>query len=167
MAESSPIPTPLLHDSPPRVRSPDRQQILSAMPVDGLLDTDHQARIVWDFCRGLDLSILYDQIRSREGGPGRAALDPRLGVALWLYATLEGVGSARAVDVLCIEHNAFRWLCGGVTVNYHTLADFRTDHLAFLDRMLTHSVAVLREQNLGQCRSSLVPSTPNTCGVSG
>ena len=148
MAESSPMPTPLLHDSPPRVRSPDRQQILSAMSVDGLLDTEHQARIVWEFCRGLDLSSLYNQIRSREGGPGRAALDPRLGVALWLYATLEGVGSARALDTLCIEHNAFRWLCGGVTVNYHTLADFRTDHLGFLDRMLTHSVAVLREQDL-------------------
>jgi hypothetical protein len=69
-------------------------------------------------------------------------------LALWLYATLEGVGSARALDWLCCHHNAFRWLAGGVSVNYHSLADFRTAHLEFLDALLTHSVAVLREQDL-------------------
>jgi transposase len=118
------------------------------MPLDGLLDDDHQARLVWDFCLGLDLSPLYDRIRARVGGPGRAPLDPRLGVALWLYATLEGVGSARRLDYLCTHHNAFRWLCGGVSVNYHTLADFRVDHVDFLDQLLTHSVAVLRQEDL-------------------
>ena len=46
---------------------------------------------------GLDLADFYDRIGSREGGPGRAAIDPRLCIALWLYATLEGVGSARAL----------------------------------------------------------------------
>src|SRR5215218_3897430 len=133
---------------PPRLRSADRQQLIPAMPLEQLLDTDHQARLVWDFCLGLDLGRLYDGIRSRVGGPGRPALDPRLGVALWLYATLEGVGSARALDYLCAHHNAFRWLCGGVSVDYHTLADFRVAHPELLDRLPTHSVAVLREQDL-------------------
>jgi transposase len=118
------------------------------MPLEDLLDTDHQARVVWDFCRRLDLSPLYDLIRARVGGPGRAPMDPRLGVALWLYATLEGVGSARRLDYLCTHHNAFRWLTGGVSVNYHTLADFRVAHVDFLDKLLTHSVAVLRAQDL-------------------
>ena len=118
------------------------------MALEDLLDTDHQARLVWDFCTGLDLQPLYESIRSREGGPGRAAIDPRLCVALWLYATLEGVGSARALAWLCSHHHAFRWLCGGVSVNHHTLSDFRVDHVDFLDRLLTHSVAVLREQDL-------------------
>jgi transposase len=127
---------------------PDRQQVLAAMPLDGLLDTDHQARVVWDFCTGLDLTLLYDRIRSRHGGRGRAAIDPRLCVALWLYATLEGVGSARALARLCAEHNAFRWLTGGVSVNHHTLSDFRVDHVELLDGLLTHSVAALREQDL-------------------
>jgi transposase len=127
---------------------PDRQQVVAAMPLDGLLDTDHQARVVWDFCCGLDLTLLYDRIRSRHGGRGRAAIDPRLCVALWLYATLEGVGSARALARLCAEHNAFRWLTGGVSVNHHTLSDFRVDHVELLDGLLTHSVAVLREQDL-------------------
>src|ERR1700692_359787 len=133
---------------PPRLRSPDRQVILPPMPLENLLDSDHQARVVWHFCLGLDLSTLYEQIRSRVGGPGRAPIDPRLCVALWLYATLEGIGSARALDWLCENHNAFRWLTGGVSVNYHTLSDFRVAHLDFLDSVLTHYVAVLREQDL-------------------
>jgi transposase len=133
---------------PPRLRLADRQQVIPAMPLDDLLETDHQARVVWDFCRGLDLSDFYDRIRSREGGPGRAAIDPRLCIALWLYATLEGVGSARALAWLCENHNAFRWIVGGVSVNHHTLSDFRVDHVEFLDQLLTHSVAVLREQGL-------------------
>src|SRR3954462_4962382 len=132
----------------PRLRSADRQQIIPAMPLEDLLDTDHQARLVWDFCLGLDLTALYDQVRSRVGGPGHPAIDPRICVAVWLYATLEGVGSARALAWLCQNHNAFRWLVGGVSVNHHTLSDFRVGQVGFLDDLLTHSVAVLREQDL-------------------
>jgi hypothetical protein len=69
---------------PPRLRQPGRQQVIPALALDDLLDTDHQARLVWDFCRGLDLDSLAESIRSRQGGPGRAAIDPRLCVALWL-----------------------------------------------------------------------------------
>jgi transposase len=118
------------------------------MPLEDLLDTDHQARLVWDYCLRLDLAPLYDAVRSRVGGPGHPAIDPRICVALWLYATLEGVGSARALAWLCSNHNAFRWLAGSVSVNHHTLSDFRTGRLDFLDALLTRSVAVLREQDL-------------------
>ena len=132
----------------PRLRTADRQRIIPAMPLENLLEADHQARLVWGFCQGLDLAPLYDSVRSRVGGPGHPAIDPRLCVALWLYATLEGVGSARALAWLCENHNAFRWLCGGVCVNHHTLSDFRVGHVDVLDDLLTHSVAVLREQDL-------------------
>jgi transposase len=118
------------------------------MPLDELLTPEHHGRTVWQFVQGLDLTPLLDTIRSVEGGPGRPAIDPRILVALWLFATVEGIGSARAVDGLCVQHHGFRWLCGGVSVNYHTLADFRVDHVAFLDDMLTQSVATLMEQNL-------------------
>jgi transposase len=133
---------------PPRLRTADRQRLIPAMPLEDLLDSDHPARLVWDFCLGLDLACLYDSIGSRVGGPGHPAIDPRVCTALWLYATLEGVGSARALAWLCSNHNAFRWLTGGVSVNHHTLSDFRVGNLEFLDGLLTHSVAVLREQDL-------------------
>jgi len=95
------------------------------MPLEALLDSDHQARLVWDFCSGLDLAPLYDRIRSRVGGPGHPAIDPRVCIALWLYATPKAPGTARALAWLCCHHNAFRGLAGSVSVNDHTLADFR------------------------------------------
>ncbi|MBI1733555.1 MAG: hypothetical protein HYR51_00130 [Candidatus Rokubacteria bacterium] len=69
-------------------------------------------------------------------------------MALWLYATVEGVGSARAVARPCEEHDAYRWLCGGVSVNYHTLADFRVQPVEYLDGLLTTSVATLMAEGL-------------------
>jgi transposase len=118
------------------------------MPLEDLLTPDHHARTVWRFVQGLDLTSLLDGIRAVEGRPGRPATDPQILVTLWLFATIEGVGSARALDWLCSNHHGFRWICGGVSVNYHTLSDFRVEHVALLDDMLTHSVAVLMEQDL-------------------
>jgi transposase len=119
-------------------------------PVDleGLLPEDHRARIVWAYVEGLDLTPLYQPIQAVEGEAGRPATDPKILLALWLYATLEGIGSARALDRLCREHIAYQWLCGGVPMNYHTLADFRTAHVAFLDTLLTRSVATLLAEGL-------------------
>jgi transposase len=111
--------------------------------LDGLLPSDHRARLVWQFTGDLDLEPFYAAIRSREGHPGRPPADPRVLLALWLYATLEGVGSARELDRLVERDVAYRWLAGGVAVNYHGLADFRLDWSAQLDRLLTQSVTSL------------------------
>src|SRR4051795_8767512 len=135
-------------DARPRLHSPDRQQLLSAMIIDQLLEADHPARAVWSYVEGLDLTFLYDRIRARGSVAGRPPIDPRLLVALWLYATLSGFSSARELADLCIHHDAFRWLAGGVSVNYHTLADFHTDHLEFLGGLLEQSVERLRRQGL-------------------
>src|SRR3954464_13168 len=134
--------------APPRLSVPDRQQLLSAMTIDELLEADHPARAVWSYVEELDLVPLYDRIRARGSVAGRPAIDPRLLVALWLYATLSGFSSARELADLCLRHDAFRWLAGGVSVNYHTLADFRTDHPEFLEELLTQSVEVLRRRGL-------------------
>ncbi len=134
--------------TPPRLRVPDRQQLLSPKTIDELLEAGHPARAVWSYVEGLDLTAWYDRIRARGHVAGRPAIDPRLLVALWLYATLCGYSSAREIANLCIHHDAFRWLCGGISVNYHTLADFRTDHSDFLDSLLKQSVEVLRQQGL-------------------
>ena len=135
--------------SDPRVFWPDRSQLYWDMvDLDSQLPEDHFARVVWVFVEGLDLGELYSAIRSRVGTPGRPATDPRVLLAVWLYATAESIGSARAVERLCAEHAAYRWLCGGVPVNYHGLSDFRSDHGALLDRVLTQSVASLAAEGL-------------------
>ena len=116
--------------------------------LEQLLPPDHPVRDIWQFVETLDLSALLAQIRSVPGQAGAPAIDPRILVALWLWATTEGVGSARALDELCQHHLAYRWLCGGVPVSYHTLSDFRTDHGGVLDQLLTQTVAVLLHEGL-------------------
>jgi transposase len=130
--------------SAPRLIRPNRQQLeLRPADLEGLLPADHRARLVWQFVESLDLRAFYARVLAVEGHAGRPAIDPAILLALWLYATLQGVGSARALARLCEEHDAYRWLCGGVSVNYHTLADFRVEPAAELDEVLTSSVAAL------------------------
>ena len=133
----------------PRLRTANRQQIVfRAASLDELIPLDHPARMVWDYVEGLDLSPLYDCIKAVERGPGRAPIDPKILMALWLYATTEGIGSARQLDELCRNHDAFRWIAGDVSTNYHTLSDFRTAHVELLDKLLTDNVAVLIAEGL-------------------
>jgi transposase len=132
-----------------RVMRPDRSQTRwDYIDLEGLLASDHRARIVWSFVERLDLSPLYDPIKSREGESGRPAADPAVLLALWLYATVEGVGSARELDRLVERDVAYRWIAGGVPVNYHGLADFRVGHVGVLDRLLTESVTALIKEGL-------------------
>ncbi len=132
-----------------RVRRPVRNQIQLVMQdLDATLPEDHQARAIWDFLDRLDLSAFYASIQAVEGGPGRPASDPQVLLALWVYATVEGVGSARKLARLCQEHDAFRWLCGGVPVDYHLLSDFRREHQEALDELLTQILATLMAENL-------------------
>lgn len=133
----------------PRLVVPNRAQMeLRAVDLESLLPVDHPARAVWEFVESLDLGPLYAEVRSVEGAAGRPATDPRIYMALWLYATVEGVGSARALERLTCQHDAYRWILGGVSVNHHSLSDFRVQHREFLDKVLTQSVAVLMDREL-------------------
>lgn len=132
-----------------RVMSPVRNQVeLRAMDLNALVAADHPVRNVWAFVQALDLRPLYAKVKSVQGRPGAPAIDPAILVGLWLWATIDGVGSAREVDRLCERDDAYRWLCGGVGVNYHTLADFRTENTAWLDAQLTRSIASLMSRKL-------------------
>src|SRR5437016_4924289 len=111
----------------PRLRVPQRNQVeMHWASLDELLEADHPARLVWMGVALMRLDRWLDEIKAVEGNVGRDATDPRLLLALWVYATLRGIGSARELARLCEKHLAYRWLCGGVSVNYHLLADFRS-----------------------------------------
>jgi transposase len=133
----------------PRLRVPHRDQIeMHWASLDELLEADHRARLVWAAVAGLRLDGWLDGIKAVEGNVGRDATDPRLLVALWVYATLEGVGSARELGRLCEKHLAYQWLCGGVTVNYHLLAAFRSQGGDKWEGLLTQIVAGLLAEGL-------------------
>ena len=123
----------------PRLRQPQRHQPgWQIVAIDDLVAHDHPVRAVWGFVQGLDLRALHDAVKAREGVPGQAPAAPELMMALWLWATVDGVGSARQLTRMCEQHLAYRWLCGGVSMNYHTLSDFRVAHAAVLDQGAQH-----------------------------
>lgn len=133
----------------PRLRPVERCQVeMRCASLEQLLPPEHQARIVWAYVEGLDLSPLLASIKAVAGQTGRDANDPRVLLALWLFATISGVGSARELDRLCQEHLAYQWLCGGTSMNYHSLSDFRKDHVTFLDQLLTDGVGTLLHEGL-------------------
>ena len=128
----------------PRLRRPDRTQVtMEPCCVEDRLAVDHPVRTIWSVVERLDLSAFYASITARGSDPGRAATDPKLLVALWLYAAVDGVGNGRELDRLCREHDAYKWLCGGVAMNYHTLNDFRVGHAQALDDLFTRVLATL------------------------
>jgi transposase len=133
----------------PRLRRPDRRQVLlEPSCVDERLPGDHPARSIWRVVERLDLSAFYDAIAARGSDPGRSATDPQLLVALWLYAAADGVGNGRKLDRLCREHDAYKWLCGGVSLNYHTLNDFRVIHERALDDLFTQVLTALTDRGV-------------------
>jgi transposase len=132
-----------------RVKQPERFQILNwDLSLDQLIPDDHQVRDVWAYVDSLDLKPLYQKIKAVPGGPGRDAVDPKILMALWIFATVEGISTARHVNRLCIRDWPYLWICGDVGVNYHLLAKFRTAHGEFLDELLTNSIAALLHQNI-------------------
>ena len=133
----------------PRVLRPERDQLFWDMvDLDSQVPPDHPVRIIWAFVDGLALPELYDPIKARDEVAGRPTPDPKILLGLWLYATVEGVGSARALARLCEHHAAYRWMCGRVPVNYHGLSDFRVAAGSVLDRILSESVAALMAEGL-------------------
>jgi transposase len=133
----------------PRLREPERDQIeWRAVDIESLIGDDHLARMIWAFVEGLDVSELENRIKARGSKAGHPAITPKLMLALWIYATCQGVGSARALARLCESHDAYRWMCGGVSVNHHTLGDFRVECADVLDRLMAEHLAALASAEL-------------------
>ena len=127
-----------------RVVRPMREQLRwAAVDLESTLPQDHRARAIWGFLEEMDLSAFYESIKAVADGPGRPTTDPQVLLALWLLATVEGIGSARRLARLCDEHDAYRWLRGHVPINYHMLSDFRVAHQEALNELLTQIIASL------------------------
>lgn len=132
-----------------RVKLPQRHQIeMHLFSLDQMIREDHLVRTVVRYVDSLDLTELYEGIQSTTGNVGRDAIDPRILFSLWLFATLEGENSGRRIAALTERDLAYMWICGGVSVNYHTVCDFRTEHGELLEQILTDSVAVLQYHDL-------------------
>jgi transposase len=134
--DAAPTPAPAAGDDSAqraRVKRPQRFQVQwRDASLDQLIPSDHRVRQVWAYVDALNVIPLYQKIRAVEGGAGRDAVDPKILLALWMYATIEAVSSARNLARLCERDLPYMWICGEVGVNYHLLSDFRVEQGAFL-----------------------------------
>ncbi len=132
-----------------RLREPVRDEVrLRAYDLDSLIDEDHPARVIWAYAAQVDMSDFEAGVRSREGTPGMPRTSPHLLLALWLYATTDGIGSARALARACEAVSAYRWLCGEVGVNHRILSEFRHDQGGRIEQLLVDHVASLSAAGL-------------------
>lgn len=133
----------------PRLRTAIRDQYeFMHSTLDKLISDDHQVRNVWNYVSQLDLLPMINKINSVPGNPGRSATDPKILLALWIYAIIEGIGSARLIERYASEHLAFKWICGGVSVNHHSISDFRKNNSEEFDQLISETIAILMKRNL-------------------
>lgn len=150
-----------------RVILPNRAQlILDVIDYEELIPQDHPARIIVSFVEELNLGSFYAEIKAREGVAGRSAFDPKLLLSIWLYATIEGIGSARLVEKLCGIDCAFRWICGGIRINHHTLSDFRTENGDKLDQLLTDIVSTFVASKIVRLKTIAIDGTKVSASAS-
>jgi transposase len=133
----------------PRVVTAQRDQVeLRPMNLDSVIGVGHRARAVWALVEQCDLRRFYEGIKARGSTAGRSSTDPKVLLALWIYATMDGVARARELDRLCHAHDAYRWIRGGVPVNHHTLSDFRSSRGKALNDLVTQVIGVMAYQGL-------------------
>ena len=130
-----------------RVHRPERSQIeMRFLALDQMLAKDHRARIVWQYVESLDLEPLYAEFKVVGSEKGRNAIAPEILLALWLQATIDSISSAREIARRTTADIPYMWLCGGVSVNYHTLSDFRSNNAEFFEKMLVDTVTAMMHQ---------------------
>lgn len=111
--------------------------------LDDLVAKDHKVRIIWDFVNEMDISVCFEDIYSFDGAVGRSTADPKILLTLWIYSILDGNCSARKLEELCENHDVYKWICGGISVNRTSLAEFRSQNPRKFDELLTSCLAVM------------------------
>jgi transposase len=116
--------------------------------LDSLISNDHPARLIWELIDTIDLKVLNEDIKSRKGYAGRRAIDRKILLALWIYAYSRGIGSGREIHMLCSQDNAFRWICGGQNINYHTIDDFRSKNGEKFQEIIKEIISVIMKEGI-------------------
>ncbi len=151
-----------------QLRQPNRDQFTyAAIDVERLVPADHLVRAVWELSGMLDLSGFAAHLETRKESAGRPAWDPRLLVAIWIWAYSERMSSAREIARQSRYRPELEWLCGMAVVNHHTLSDFRVFHSKALENLLTQVLALLSQEGLVDLEQVAVDGTRIRAQASG
>ena len=151
-----------------QLRQPNRDQFTyAAIDVERLVPADHLVRAIWELSGMLDLSGFAAHLETRKESAGRPAWDPRLLVAIWIWAYSERMSSAREIARQSRYRPELEWLCGMAVVNHHTLSDFRVFHSKALENLLTQVLALLSQEGLVDLEQVAVDGTRIRAQASG
>ncbi|HEV2472535.1 MAG TPA: transposase [Chthonomonadales bacterium] len=103
---------------------PEQPTLLPASPQDSLPD-GHPAYLIRDLVNELDLTLIYAHYKRAGGAP---ALNPKMMVAILLYAWASDVYSSRKIAALCIADPGGRFLAAGYQPDFRAISNFRLLH---------------------------------------
>lgn len=112
------------------------------------LPEDHLSWFVLDAVDEIDLALFYR--RYRQDGWGAAAFDPKMMVALLLYAYCVGERSSRRIERRCNEDVAFRVICANQVPDHTTIARFRQSNEQALGACFTEVLKLCQAAGLLQ-----------------
>ena len=104
------------------------------------LPAGHLAWYLLDVVERLDLAAFYGEYRA--DGSGRPAHDPRMMVALLLYAYCVGERSSRRIERRCVEDVAFRVIAANRAPDHTTVSRFRRRHAERLAELFVQLLAL-------------------------
>ena len=114
---------------------------------DDMITSDNPVRIIDAFVDKVDLQRI-GVVSASLKSEGRPPFHPSLLLKLYLYGYLNRIRSSRALERECMRNIEMQWLCGGLTPNYHTIANFRRDNPKALKALFKLFVLFLKDQDL-------------------
>ena len=127
----------------------DREQVLLMPPaLAEWLPADHFAWFVLEAVEEMDLESFYASYRA--DGHGRAAHDPKMMVALLLYAYAREERSSRAMERACVEDVAYRVIAANRKPDHATIARFRQRHEAALAGLFVEVLRLCAQAGLAK-----------------
>ena len=125
----------------------DREQAFLMPPsLRDWVPEDHLVWTVLDAVGEMDLCDFYADYRA--DGHGRPAYDPKMMVALLLYAYAKGNPSSRGIERECREDVAYRVMCANHVPDHSMVAEFRVRHEAALAEVFTSVLSLCRRAGL-------------------
>jgi transposase len=121
------------------------------------LPEDHLVWLVLEIVEQLDRSALH--ARHPNTGPGRAAYDPDMLLALLIYAYCQGVRSSRQIQQRCVTDVAFRVVCAQDIPDHTTIARFRAEHQQAFAQLFTQVLQVAATAGLARFGTVAIDGT--------
>jgi transposase len=125
------------------------------------LAEDDLAWFILDAVEQMDLAAFYQGYR--DDGWGRAAHDPKMMVALTLYAYCVGVRSSRQIERSCRVNVAFRVVAANQAPDHTTIARFRARHEQALASVFAGSLRLCAQAGMAKVGLVAVDGTKMGC----